>query len=171
MYKTHKKNAFGIMRGHHQDVLADIAKGRIQKRSKFHDNGKRIHLSEKILNSNANYKKNTAQQENSSWVSASVGSLLDTRSQSISRYIMLSGDWENHSLLHFQKQSGAGLSLISNPLKNDPERFYAGKKCVHIQASNLVLSPGHRINLPVKIKTLPAHYQYHQLNAVFAILQ
>ncbi|EEY2478586.1 EspJ family T3SS effector ADP-ribosyltransferase [Escherichia coli] len=70
-----QKNAFGIMMGTPRRS-ADIAKEESRNALNFMIMEKDT-FNEKILNSNANLQKKYGTTENSSWVSASVGSLLD----------------------------------------------------------------------------------------------
>ncbi|EGC0245910.1 EspJ family T3SS effector ADP-ribosyltransferase [Escherichia coli] len=70
-----QKNAFGIMMGTPRRS-ADIAKEESRNALNFMIMEKDT-FNEKILNSNDNLQKKYGTTENSSWVSASVGSLLD----------------------------------------------------------------------------------------------
>ncbi|GIP93012.1 TPA: secretion protein EspJ, partial [Escherichia coli] len=70
-----QKNAFGIMMGTPRQS-ADIAKEESRNALNVMIMEKNT-FNEKILNSNDNLQKSYSKTEESSWVSASVGSLLD----------------------------------------------------------------------------------------------
>lgn len=94
-------------------------------------------FNEKILNSNANLQKKYGTTENSSWVSASVGSLLDKGAKV---YPDISCSLRLGEPFIITLPETVRLDVNIHPLKNDPERFYAGK-CVHINASTLCSPP------------------------------
>lgn len=94
-------------------------------------------FNEKILNSNDNLQKSYSKTEESSWVSASVGSLLDKGAKV---YPDISCSLRLGEPFIITLPETVRLDVDIHPLKNDPERFHTGK-CVHIKASTWCSPP------------------------------